>query len=496
MRLVLPPGADPVALGLDLLDHSAMDTSADYRRAVTRTSPLRFALTYLPHRLVMDDPLEPGRQLVSLSELHLAQSEAFAGWMGPAPTRRLWIAPRNAAKTTGVENAALWAIAHGHRRFPVLFGHNAEAALLLLGNLRRELAENELLLADFPDLRPSRVKGTSDTKRTTMRGGATLAARGVDSPNLGLRSGADRPDLLLLDDVEPPGARYSAAGKAKRLETIRDAVLPMNESAAVEWTGTTTMHGSAVHDAVRHAVDGEPVAWVREDGWSVRYWPVILDEGLPTERSLWPDRWSLAWCHSRRAQRSFALNYMNRPEASTDGAYWTREHIVHDPHVPVVEHTLSVDVAVSGRTGGGQDRTALVLVGLGRDGRTAVVEWAWAGRIRGRELLDMIWRNAERNPTLRRVILEKNQGGETWREILSPMPPGVELELYPAIHGKRWRIDRTLARYDERAVVHAAVLGGLEAQMLAYPDVVHDDYLDALGAGVEYVLTGSPVARV
>jgi hypothetical protein len=42
----------------------------------------------------------------------------------------------------------------------------------------------------------------------------------MDSSNLGLKVGDARPDLLILDDIEPHEARYSAGLKAKRLDTL------------------------------------------------------------------------------------------------------------------------------------------------------------------------------------------------------------------------------------------------------------------------------------
>ena len=61
------------------------------------------------------------------------------------------------------------------------------------------------------------------------------------------------PDLLILDDIEPHEARYSAALAANRLATLREAILPLNIYAHVILVGTVTMQGSIVHQIVRYS---------------------------------------------------------------------------------------------------------------------------------------------------------------------------------------------------------------------------------------------------
>jgi hypothetical protein len=63
--------------------------------------------------------------------------------------------------------------------------------------------------------------------------------------------GEKRPDLIILDDVEPSESNYSAYLAEKRLSTIQNAILPLNEWARVVWVGTVTTDGSLIHQAVK-----------------------------------------------------------------------------------------------------------------------------------------------------------------------------------------------------------------------------------------------------
>lgn len=484
-RVSFPDGVDGAEI-LAPLNHSAWRTSGEYRRHVTRCSPLLFAITYLGHYLRLD-----GR--MSFSEFHLDAYARARHWIRPERARAGDVAPRGAAKSVLYFLALpLWALAHGHRRFLLGFAYTTEQAVGQLANLRMELDANELLRADFPGLAPRRVRGARATATdTVLASGATIAARGLKGTSLGIRSGADRPDLIVGDDLEPAEAEHSPETKAKIVSRLVDGILPMGgPTAVVQLAGTTTMAGSLVHDLVRAAL-GEPAApWIVEHGFTPHYYPAVLDEGTERERSLWPQRWPLSPTHlgeHRRGTRSWWLNMMNRPDLGGGEGFWAPELFVVDPRVPVTRRVLYVDPAMTNNRR--SDQTALVVVGVDAAGRRAVVEHAEAGSLHGVELRERIWSLVERHPrTLREVVVEANQGGDRWREILRPLPQGVRLDLEHVSGSKRSRLEVALDHYQRGAVVHARRLPVLEDQALAWsPAADRDDVLDALAGALRRV---------
>lgn len=495
---VFPPGIDGGALlratrhnawtmpgGWGWHDGEALPGTA-YRRAITAPSPLLFAVTYLGRYLRGQ---HDGR--MSFSPFHLELCAAARRWPAPAPVRDVWVAPRGAAKTTWLFLALpLWALAHGHRRSFLAFSLTAEQAELHLANLRAELAENDLLRADFPELAPRRG---ANTKRTILTGGASIAARGLGGAVLGFRQGAERPDLIVGDDLEPDAADHTPAARDKILSRVTDSILPMGaRHTVVQIAGTTTMHGSLIHDAVRAALGERTAPWISQHGFRPRYFPPVLDDEHG-RRSLWPQRWSLEELDEqrRRHPQSYALNMANRPEQAGARGYWSRELIRYNPRRTIVRRVLYADVAMTQRAR--SDQTALVLVGVTADGRHAVVEHAELARLEGLALRERMWAITGAYPgTLREWVVEGNQGADRWREILAPVPEGVTLDLEHVRGHKADRIQVALRHYQRRAVEHAAPLTALEEQMLAWtPAASADDGLDALAGALRRVFPGA-----
>jgi hypothetical protein len=431
-----------------------IETSREWRIRITERDPLLFALIYLRKHVTVK---RRDYDLANFSEWHLDFVTFLRTMLGRPTQRRAFVVPRKGAKTTWIAApiAPIWAIAHRHKRFVLLFGNNSEQATMHLATIRQELHENEILLADFEHLAPINVPGSRDSLRTVLRGGATIAARGMESQALGIKSGADRPDFIVLDDVMPDGANNSSAKIQKRITTLVEAILPMNEEATVVLGGTTTLYDDLVHQLVMHALGERTAPWIAETHFEANYYPAILDEGTAAERSLWPAMWSLSWLlrqayptgDRRRMARSFAMNYQNRPE----------------------------------------------LVG---GSRQVCIEHVWSGRVTGTELREMIWRLKASNPRLRRVYVERNQGGDLWRRILSPLPVGLELVLSrPDRRGsKRERIEWLLDQYLRLAIVHRSKHGKAQDQMIAWPRVTHDDMIDVIEAAVACLL-GLPMGE-
>jgi hypothetical protein len=160
---------------------------------------------------------------------------------------------RGAGKTTILARAVLWAIAYGHRRFCVIVGAtNDLAAVLMDKHIRRELTENELLRADFPELCMPFValEGHGrkcigqifDGQRTLIEwsierlvcaeipasiaagnAGSVIMVRSITGAMKGMTSKLRyngtiiRPDILLLDDIQTRESAGSPVSTKKRI---------------------------------------------------------------------------------------------------------------------------------------------------------------------------------------------------------------------------------------------------------------------------------------
>jgi hypothetical protein len=357
------------------------------RIAETSYEPLLFALTYLPHHL--KDDFENAE--ITLSEFHVELAEAAKSWA--IPTRRpradrdAYVCPRESGKTTWLFLILpLWAAAHGHKKFIAAFADSGTQAELHLLSFKRELDNNERLRADFPDLctaarRPA-GGNESDTKSLLVtKSGFVFGAKGIDAKALGMKLGHRRPDLLILDDIEPDESNYSDYQKGKRLATLQNAILPLNIRARVVIAGTVTMPGSIIHDLVKTITrPGEdPAQWVVDEQVRVHYYrAIITEEETGERRSMWPSKWPLEFLKAIEHTRSYKLNYDNDP-AARDGDYWNEDDIVRAELPALTHELLSIDPAVTSKKK--SDYTALAVIGYSAAYRRCVVRYAVAIKV-------------------------------------------------------------------------------------------------------------------
>lgn len=321
-------------------------SSPQGRQALTYADPLLFALVYLPHHLRdKRNPTAPP----TFADPHFDWCRLALNWAlfhhtetGPTltePDRNAYISPRETGKTTWwFLIIPMWAAAHGHKEFAAAFAHAKEQAEAHLRTFKAELEDNRFLREDYPDLcRPRRtLRGQPAADRVdayTANSGFTFRAKGIDSSSLGMKDREKRPDLLLLDDVEPQEAQYNAKLARDRLSTILETVIPLNIYASFVMVGTVTMQGSVVHQLVQHArmqTDNntapadENLKWI--DDWGIRahHYAPITTTATGKQRSIWPQKWPLEYLQSIMHTRSYAKNYANDPKG-LDGDFWNME---------------------------------------------------------------------------------------------------------------------------------------------------------------------------
>lgn len=487
-RLVTEAGARFEAIAAE----HGVETARAVRREIAERSPLTFALTYLARHL------KDAEGRISLSEVHEAWVEYAMQWdgeAGPSEHRDAFVAPREMGKSTWFFLLLpMWGAASGRVRFAAAFADSAAQAEGHLSTFKRELDENPRLREDYPDLcRPAkRPRGANVSDNRAMlhtHAGFIFAARGIDSGNLGMKVGALRPDLLILDDVEPGESNYSAYQVEKRLGTINDVVLPLNVRARVCLVGTVTMPGSIVHQLVQHAKGEAPAAWVKDEQWTVHHALPIVTDDDGEERSVWPEKWPLSYLLGIRHTRSFAKNFLNEPVA-TDGDYWRPEHFTYEPGLRSLVTTclLSVDPAVTTSTS--SDYSGLSVVGLVPAARPALpcalVMHAERQKMRGAALRERVLVLLDRFPEITHVLVETNQGGDLWLDTFHGLP--VKVVTKHNTEKKEVRAASAVNRYDRGRVKHTHAMPEAEQEMCAFPKAPHDDIVDSIGNAVNRLL--------
>jgi predicted phage terminase large subunit-like protein len=465
------------------------------RMAATRSDPAAFAWTYLRHHL------KDKNGDVSFSSIHLEWAESAKRWMRadpePMDDRRSEVAPRESGKSTWhFLILPMWAAAHGHKRFAAAFANTPSQAETQLASFKAELGTNALLRLDYPDLcePKTRGRGTVEADRVSLyhaKSDFVFAASGMDSSNLGLKVGAQRPDLLIMDDIEPHEANYSPALAAKRLDTLRSAILPLNIRASVVLVGTVTMPGSVVHQIVQSLGKGDVEQWVAEERIVPRHFPAMVTDDEGERRSIWPEKWPTEMLKRIEHTRTYLKNYANDPRGN-DGPLWSLEDFTHRLPDGISQILVSIDPAVTQKAS--SDFTGLAVVGRNPGTNELVVLGCWQvkldpERLRHRviELVD-IYDAAV-------VLIETNQGGDLWHSILHDMP--VKVRTVHQSASKEVRAASAYNLYQRGTILHApgAELAALEAQMTSFPNAPHDDMVDAVVSGVLYFASAAKKKR-
>lgn len=465
---------------------SRLLATTEGRKILTRLNPKLFVLIYLTKHVKDSE----GR--ISFSEVHDDWFQQMLGWVRPPKEQRAWrkafVAPRSTGKSTmWFLVAPLWAGAHGHSKFIAAFADSAGQAEQHLSTFKSELATNELLRKDFPELcKPSKRPGgqteADNRSMVKMANGFVFAAKGVDSASLGLKSGADRPDALVFDDIEPSASNYSAFQAEKRLATITDALLPLNESARVVIVGTVTLDDSIVHQLVKTVTTSEPIAqWILDEKFKTYYYQPIVSNEDGTRRSVWPEKWSLEFLESIEHTRAYQLNYLNDPIGNS-GGYWTMEDFVYEKANNLTRVMISVDPAVTTKTS--SDYTGIAVLGWSPISKKIYVLHCEQIKATGTGVRDRVMKLLGDFPQVKFVLCEVNQGGELWEEVFKDLP--VNKKTIHQTVKKEVRAALAHAEYQFGKVAHDHELPALERQMVSFPNVPNDDMTDAVGAGVLY----------
>jgi phage terminase large subunit-like protein len=474
------------------------------RRELTRLNPMLFALIYLPHHL-MD-----GDNNITLSEFHVDVANSGLRWCKKAPEpmeiRDAFIAPRECGKSTWVFTILpMWAAAHNHVKFLAAFSDSAAQAQGHLLTFKNELDTNDLLKTDYPDLcRPKKSSYTGrplaqSADRIWQDNDFVFDANGIDTNSLGKKAGTQRPDLIILDDIEKGEKNYSEYQATRQRDTVFDDIAPMNMKARMVFVGTTTMPNSVMDQFRKYAedYDEQELKWIKEQNVQVHYWPAILSDETGAERSIWPAKWSLEWLQSQRHTRTFAKNFMNKPLA-TDGQFWSDNDVRLAEAVAYGNTILSVDPAVTKNKV--SDYTGLAVLSRGQvrlDSDTEAVYVRHAEQFKGTpEQLAARVAHLVEVYEVGVLYVETNQGGDLWQSVFKD----IDVK-YRSVHqkiSKEIRAGRALDFYQKKMVFHTSHFPALEEQMYSFPKVKHDDVLDAVVSGVLYFLgkkTTSVMAR-
>jgi hypothetical protein len=394
---------------------------------------------------------------------------------GVRPRSYVGIWARKAAKSMSAELAIIALGARMKRRYAVLVCETQEQADKHVATIG-SLLESEAVALHYPAL-GRRAVGKYGTSRGWRRerlhtaSGFVIDGLGLDTASRGLRVEAQRPDLIVVDDVD--SRHDSKKITRKKIELLTDTILPLGSSdlAVIAIQNLIIAHGIFAQLASRQAdfmvdrIVSGPIPAVlgkleierteREDG-SPHY---RITSGTPSwegqDLQACEDELNLVGPRAFRREQQHEVH-------EREGALLKPAEIQHVDAVPeggFIRVVLGVDPS------GGSAEIGIIAAGLHRNGNVYVThDWTQPGRLgsanwggRVYTLYNMI--NADR------IAAESNFGGDMVEgTIQAAAGVKVPVLLVHASRGKAIRAEPVAAFYQEGKIVHVGDLPELESE--------------------------------
>jgi hypothetical protein len=242
------------------------------------------------------EPLRPA------SDLHRALVSDLGGLARERGQRLCYLAPRGSAKSTWSTFAyPLYAACHKEEPFIVLTSDTANQAEVYLETIKRELEENAALAAAYPD---ACGKGPLwRGERIRLRNGVEVASFSTGRKMRGMRSGASRPSLIVVDDPQNKDHIVSELQRSRSWEWLTKDVM----NAGSPRTNVVVL-GTALH------VDCIVCRLQKTPGWRTKVFKQVVE--WPKRMDLWRE-WELIlhdWDDPDREAKALAFYEAHKAE--------------------------------------------------------------------------------------------------------------------------------------------------------------------------------------
>jgi hypothetical protein len=458
------------------LDAAASRLSTTWREWLDATFPDHITADYAPYQAEFWDwlwSLEPSERA--------------------HPFVAIW--PRGWGKSTSAELACALVACTKRRRYALYICETQEQADDHVANVAAML-ESDVVAVAYPETAERHVGKHGNPRgwrrnRLVAASGFTLDAIGLDTASRGVKMDEDRPDLLILDDLD--GKLDTPLATDRKLTVLTHSLLP----AGAPHAAVLAVQNLVIPDGIfARLADG------RADFLADRIvsGPHPALHGLATERSEGRDiivsgspSWAAMGVEACQAIidtegiTAFRAERQHEVEAPSGGLF---DHIDYqrcgwDALPELVRVVAWVDPAVTDTDS--SDACGIQIDGIDAD-KTVYRLWSWEQRSSPEAVLRLAIRKAiELGATT--VGVETDQGGDTWYTVYKAAakaigidrPPRFEQAKAGAGHGpKAERASRMLADYERGRIVHVTgTHETLERALRRFPRSKPFDLVDA-----------------
>lgn len=436
--------------------------------------------------------------------------------VAPDPFIALW--SRGHAKSSSAEAAAVALGTRGGRRYLLYVSDTQSQADDHVANIGSRL-ESEEIATFYPDLARREVGKYGSSRgwrrnRLRTRAGFTIDALGLDVASRGLKLEEDRPDALVLDDIDTAGD--TARETDNKMRSLSRNLLPalkpeaailavqnliLEEGVFAKLIQGELLAGAQISGPIPAVRDLEvsQVPRANAKGEVTMMWTITGGEAL------WPAGMDLAQCQALMdtyGLTAFLQENQHSLEPPAGGMFdhLIYEHCTREDVPPLVRTVVWVDPAVTDTDN--SDSHGVQCDGLAGDGRIYRL-FSWEQRATPVRAIQVALRTALEYGAAS-IGIETDQGGDTWKSVYKEAceaegitePPRMKQAKAGAGHGaKAARAQKMLADYEHGKFVH--VTGThltLERALRRFPRVKPFDLCDVAywsWADLRYGVRGS-----
>lgn len=397
-------------------------------------------------------------------------------------------APRGFAKSTVLTFFyVLWCALYQYKKYIVIVSASQEQAGAFLRRIRDELEGNENLKAIYGDQRTDQWS----EKKLKLANGCTIISKGRGAQMRGLISGAERPDLIVMDDIEDDEQVQSELRRRDLQNWFDGAVMPTVHPKR----GQIIFVGTILHEDALLTQLLNPDLY--PEFTSKRY-QAIEEDGT----SLWEERHSIESllaikeAHAKRFQTArFYMEYMNDP-IPEDSAVFRKEYFTHYEELPPTPYINEVYVDLGGGSVSKHADPTAIIHTIMTPNHILYVD-NYVNERFGDDAMKIVDTLFQFNTQFRpqRFIIEKTQAANMLKTTLESecARRGVYLNvdyINPTrgsgdrrgkmSDGKYQRIAEMQGAFKMGAIRTRASHHELHEQLISFPRGTHDDLIDAL----------------
>lgn len=379
--------------------------------------------------------------------------------------------PRGGAKSTSAELAVVALGARSIRKYGLYICETQEQADDHVGNIGTML-ESKAVEQYYPDLASRMVGKYGSAKgwrrnRLRTRSGFTVDAIGLDTAARGVKLDKDRPDFMVIDDIDSEDD--SPETTSKKIDALTKKLLPAGNPKSL---AVLAIQNLVHEDSIFSKVAKNEADFLRN---RIVSGPIPAVEGLEVEQQK-DGKWKIVggeatWegmnledCQELmdKIGLSAFLSECQHDTTPTGGGMFDHLEYLHCNY-DEINHKLFrkvcwVDPAVTKTDR--SDSHAISICGMDLDGKVYDI-WSWERRATPLESLKLALLKAKEYDC-EKVGIETDQGGDTWVSVYHEAQKATGIDNIPMDHakagghigGKTHRASQMLADYERGNVIH------------------------------------------